>query len=280
MSALQPIYSPDNISVAYQLNWSLTLSMRERFIIPKTAFETLKTATEIDAVRILEHRQLADQRLQFLISSQPQVSPSDIVRSVKGRLQHVITKINPKAFQRSYNIYSIGETNNDCLNAYVAKQPARHPMADPRVQRQIELLQFYDERINLKEPQFCNHGRFLHNLHIVIENRDHLHIVNEEYLHKLRSMIIRSCAQKHQLLARIGLVSNHMHLLLGCDVACSPQSIALSLMNNLAYSIGMKAIFEFSYYVGTFGPYDRDAIRRGLPSLVQSRGFSEKKARS
>jgi hypothetical protein len=35
-------------------------------------------------------------------------------------------------------------------------------------------------------------------------------------------------------------------------------------MNNLAYVQGMKPMFRFSYYVGTFGPYDRGAIRRGL----------------
>ena len=88
-------------------------------------------------------------------------------------------------------------------------------------QKRIELLQSYDETADLKEPRFSNHGRYLHNLHIVIENRDDLHNVNEEVLRKLRSMIIRSCAQKQHLLARIGLVSNHMHLLPGARTSRS-----------------------------------------------------------
>lgn len=186
---LQPIYTESNTTAAFQLNWSLTLSMREKLLVPASIFESLKRATESDAVRILEQKQMDDLRLQF-----------------------------------------------------------------------------FDEAANLKEPQFSNHGRYLHNLHIVIENRDHLHNVHEDVLRKLRSMIIRSCAQKQHLLARIGLVSNHMHLLLGCNNVCSPQSVALALMNNMAYALGMKAISEFSYYVGTFGPYDRNAIRRALPS--------------
>ena len=186
---LQPIYTESNTTAAFQLNWSLTLSMREKLLVPASIFESLKRATESDAVRILEQKQMDDLRLQF-----------------------------------------------------------------------------FDEAANLKEPQFSNHGRYLHNLHIVIENRDHLHNVHEDVLRKLRSMIIRSCAQKQHLLARIGLVSNHMHLLLGCNNVCSPQSVALGLMNNMAYALGMKAISEFSYYVGTFGPYDRNAIRRALPS--------------
>lgn len=262
----QPIYTESNTTAAFQLNWALTLSMRERLLVPASIFESLKIAMEPDAVRILEQTQRDDFRLQFMVSSRPHVSPADVVRSVKGRLQYLMRAIKPKIFQGTYNILSVGEANNDCLSAYVAKQPQRHRMADPRVQKQIELLQFFDEAANLKEPQFSNHGRYLHNLHIVIENRDHLHNVNEDLLRKLRSMIIRSCEQKQHVLARIGLVSNHMHLLLGCKNVYSPQSVALALMNNMAYAIGMKAISEFSYYVGTFGPYDRDAIRMAIRS--------------
>ena len=41
-----------------------------------------------------------------------------------------------------------------------------------------------------------------------------------------------------------------------------PESVALSLLNNLAYAQGMTPAFRFSDYVGTFGRYDRNAIRR------------------
>ena len=35
-------------------------------------------------------------------------------------------------------------------------------------------------------------------------------------------------------------------------------------MNNLAFAHAMKAVYEYSFYVGTFGPYDHGAIRRRL----------------
>ncbi len=60
------------------------------------------------------------------------------------------------------------------------------------------------------------------------------------------------------------LVANHLHVLLGCDVADAPRDVALSLMNNLAYAHGMKRVYESSFYVGTFGPYDHGAIRPPL----------------
>jgi len=36
--------------------------------------------------------------------------------------------------------------------------------------------------------------------------------------------------------------------------------VALSYLNNLVFAHGMKALFCFSYYVGTFGEYDMGAI--------------------
>ena len=79
-------------------------------------------------------------------------------------------------------------------------------------------------------------------------------------------MIIDS-AKKHSWgLARIGLVTNHVHILLSINVTESPESAALCLMNNLAYVQQMKPVLLFSYYVGTFGEYDRAAIRKNLRS--------------
>jgi len=76
--------------------------------------------------------------------------------------------------------------------------------------------------------------------------------------------IIAGCRRHDWLLSRIGLLSNHLHILLAAGIADSPQSVVLSLMNNLAYSQAMKAIWRFSYYAGTFGPYDRGAIWNSL----------------
>ena len=58
------------------------------------------------------------------------------------------------------------------------------------------------------------------------------------------------------------LVPDHIHLTLGCQLEDSPEQIALSYMNNLAYVCGMKAVFKFSYFVGTFGEYDLGVIPR------------------
>ncbi|MBL8891317.1 MAG: transposase [Planctomycetaceae bacterium] len=264
MNKPEPIYTADDTRAAYQLNWSLTLFLREPTPPESHWLESLKAATEPDAVRILEYHRPDALTIQFFVSTQPQISPAQIIRSIKGRLQYVVKEAVPKLFRRNYSVLSVGAANNSCLDAYVAKQPARHPMADPKVQLLFESLQYVDESIKLHDARLSSHGQFLNSLHIVLEYREHLNIVDEKALIAIRLMIIRSCQQKGHLLGRIGLVANHMHILVGCHVDESPQDVALALMNNLAYVSGMKAMFEYSFYVGTFGSYDHAAIRRAL----------------
>src|SRR4029077_19121670 len=42
----------------------------------------------------------------------------------------------------------------------------------------------------------------------------------------------------------------------------SPEEVALTYMNNLAYAQGMSEVFRYSYFVGTFGEYDLGVIPR------------------
>ena len=56
------------------------------------------------------------------------------------------------------------------------------------------------------------------------------------------------------------VLPDQIHLTLGCDLAESPEQVALSHLNNLAFAVGMKALFEYGYWVGTFGEYDLGAV--------------------
>jgi len=263
---MQPLYTPDNTTVAYQLNWSVALFGTDNFPPAAKWLSELKAVAESDGVRILEHHIAAANVAQFLVSSKLHIAPSQIVRSLKGRWQYLIRDTNPKAFRRNYSIGSIGEANSGVLANYVARQPQNHPMADSRVQERIEALQFHDSGLDFGAERFSSHGRFVHNLHIVLENEEGWHDTRAEVLIRSRQIIIDS-AKKHSWgLARIGLVTNHFHILLSANVTESPESVALCLMNNLAYVQQMKPVLRFSYYVGTFGDYDRAAIRRILRS--------------
>ena len=258
---MEPIYTPQNTRAAYQLNWSLSLFGKGELPAPRLWQKELESVTESDGVRILSCSARSENVLQFLISSQPAISPSDTVRSVKGRLQYLIRDQIPKAFRRNYHIQSIGEANADVIDGYVNRQTSKHPMADTEVQAMLEAAQFHDAYVDLAKLKIGNYGQYLNSIHVVVENADGWNEVHADRLQRVRDIIVGAARKKSWQLSRIGLLANHIHILLGAAVTESPESVALSLMNNIAYVYEMKHILKFSYYVGTFGGYDRSAVR-------------------
>ncbi len=88
-----PLYALENCTAAYQLNWSLSLFGREA-LPPICAWQNALTqATEADGVRVLEQRFTKPNLVQFLLSSKPDRAPSHVVRSIKGRLQYIVSVV-------------------------------------------------------------------------------------------------------------------------------------------------------------------------------------------
>lgn len=261
---MEPLVKKEQLGAAYQLNWSLSvrsvsLPDRDRW------FSALQTTTELDGIRLLDHSATkSNQQHQFFISTKPHVKVSDIPRLVKGRLQYLLKEVSPRIFSRSYSLQSVGEANDATLRQYVAGQPERHRMADDRVQQLLESLQFDDPKINLSQVRAGKYGRYIANVHLVLETREHYHEIREEALRVTRDVIIRAARKHGHLLSQIGLVSNHMHVLLGCGLSESPLAVAASYWNNICFAHDRKMVLEPSFFVGTFGPYNRDAIRRHL----------------
>jgi hypothetical protein len=77
-------------------------------------------------------------------------------------------------------------------------------------------------------------------------------------------MLERIARKKRHLLTRVGLLVDHVHLTLGCGIEESPLEVGLGYLDNLAYAHGMRPLFQFGFYAGTFGPYDMNAVRRKL----------------
>src|SRR5262249_5509401 len=123
-------------------------------------------------------------------------------------------------------------------------------------------LQFPEVRLD--EPAFTAHGRYLYNLHLVLVHDGRWQEIREEQLVKNREMVL-SVARKHEhRLSRVGLLGDHVHLTMRCGADTSPEQVALKYLNNLAFAHDMQRVFQFGYYVGTIGPYDMEAVRRGL----------------
>ena len=118
-----------NTNPAFQLNWGLTLFWRQASIPDSGWLPALKETTEPDGVRVIKHRNTRNDASQFFVSTKPHVAPSELVRSVKGRLQHFIRNQISKAFQRNYCVRSVGSAKRSLVEDYVANQLGHHQMA-------------------------------------------------------------------------------------------------------------------------------------------------------
>jgi REP element-mobilizing transposase RayT len=257
----KPIYTPENCAAAYQLNWSYSIFWTKS---PDTGdwFSELRQACDPDSIRILQHAFKPPNMSQFLISTTPDVSPQIVAQRVKGRLQHLIRAARPDAFRRNYSIRNIGSTREEKLSAYLASQLEHHPMADQRVQERFAEYQIYHPDVDLSIPRYTSHATYIWNLHLALVADGRYREIRHEVLASTRKMIETASRAKGHLLSRAALLSDHIHMTMGCHLNEAPGSVATAYMNNLAYAQGMAPVFKFSFFAGTFGEYDLGVIPR------------------
>jgi REP element-mobilizing transposase RayT len=251
------VYSPENIAVAYQLDWSLTIFWRTP-VWTDDWFGPLQQATEPDGVRLLRHRFTEPQISVFLISTNPHVVPKNIPQRVKGRLQHLLREHVKRPFQRNFDLHSIGSTAREKLEHYLEGQLEHHPGEDRWTLADLQVVR---PDVDLSQPRFTAHGRFWSNLHLVIVNDRRWRETCRDKITRVREMLIRAANKNQHLLDRIAILSDHIHLMIGTGVHESPISIALSYMNNVAFVYQMQPVLQHSCFIGTFGEYDLGAIR-------------------
>jgi hypothetical protein len=257
---MPPIYTPENMKPAYELNWGLTVFWRTAPIPDTQWFAALQDATEPDGVRVLKHRLTTGDASQFFVSTKPHVKPEALIRSVKGRLQHAIREQVPKAFQRNYGLRGIGAATRSAVEQYVVDQLGHHRMADPNVQQRLTRFQKSYPDVDLSLPSFSAHGEYWYNLHVVFVSAERWMEIRERVL-ELRLGAVEGLAGTcgHRL-SRAAILPDHVHLTLGCGIGESPEQVALGYMNACAEAAGGKPEWMFSYYTGTIGEYDRGAV--------------------
>ena len=260
--AMKPLYTSANCKAAYQLRWSLALFSAAELPPVETWVDALSEVVERDGVRLLESRLHPPGVLLFLLSTQPPVKPPQVVKSVKGRLQHLLRASAPSAFRRNFSLSSVGDARREAIESYVGSQLGHHGMVDARVQARFKDFQFAFRAVDLSAEQFSSHGRYVYNLHVVLVHDERWREIREDYLATTRDMLFKAARQKGHRLSRLALLPDHLHATLSCSFAESPEEVALGYMNNLAFAHRMQPVFCQSYYVGTFGEYDIRAIRR------------------
>ncbi len=85
--------------------------------------------------------------------------------------------------------------------------------------------------------------------------------VREEPLRGIHDMILGASRAKEYLLSRAGILPDHVHLAIGCPIDAAPVDVALGFLNNLAFVHGMRPVYQFGGFIGTFGEYDSGAVK-------------------
>ena len=136
----------------------------------------------------------------------------------------------------------------------------RHPMADSRVQNQLQHYQKSFPDVDLSQPVTSAHGRYCFHLRLVLVNDHRWMEIRSAIREKLSRRINRVASKYGHRVSRAGLLADHVHLTKGCFGDQSPEDVALCYLNNMAYTVGMTPNYQFGYSVGTIGEYDRGAV--------------------
>ena len=266
MTSLRPIYAPALVrKPAFHLRyaWSGWPSSRSFPSLPSPDFlNDLDEQWEADGIRRLE-TSWSGERIQFVFSVRPQVSPELFVNRVKGRLQHHLRKSGlPSDFSRKVAFRTIGRNRTADVANYIRGQVHAGRFVDPAFAAQLRQFTVSDPTIDLSLPTATVRGRYWYNLHVVLVVAQRGLIRDLETLRTIDRWCPAICNKMDAGLAHRSLMPDHLHLAIRGNIQDSPEEIALSLMNNLAFAIGQKAIWQPSYYAGTFGEYDMNAVRQ------------------
>lgn len=125
---MKPLYTSANCNAACQLRWSLDLFSTRDLPPVETWADVLGEVVDRDGVRLLESRFQQPSVSLFLLSTQPPVTPPQIVKTVKGRLQHLLRASAPRTFRRNFSLTSEGDVRRDAVESYYVGTSGEYDM--------------------------------------------------------------------------------------------------------------------------------------------------------
>jgi REP element-mobilizing transposase RayT len=224
--------------------------------------DEIKPSWETDGLRLLESHWTGEM-IQLLFSTKPLVSPVRLATRAKGRLDHALRNTgHPMKLSRKVSVRSIGENARRDVERYIERQVRKERFADPRFEQFMGRFTVVDHSVDLSTPQATLRGRYWYNLHLVLVVEERWPITDEDSLQLIRDRCRAIAEKKGYAISRLAVMPDHCHVAIRGYQEHSPAEIAGAFQNNLAYAMGQKHIWEDTFYVGTFGDYDMNAVRR------------------
>jgi hypothetical protein len=152
MPAIEPIYIFSECNFAFQLRWGITIFW-QKSVDEKHWFASVAEQLDPLGIRILSWQWKRAKVSQFAVSTLPQISPANVVSLLSEFLQDAIQEISPKALRSRFSIRSYGTQERKIIEAYVAKQPAHHPLASASSQELFESLVIENKSVDLSRAK-------------------------------------------------------------------------------------------------------------------------------
>jgi REP element-mobilizing transposase RayT len=261
---LAPLYTAENCKPAFQLRWSLACFSRNTLFLPPDFQKQINALAERHGVRVLEAFQSSDTKFQLLISSIPKLPPSKIVKLAKGSMQHVLRLKSVVSLSRNFRLVATGAANLSAAENYVSSQLEHHPLASSFSMERMKSFCLRFDNVDLSQPIQSSHGQYVIGLHLVFVHAQRWRTANEDFHLKTQAAILATAQKRRHRISRVSILPDHTHITLGFGYEECPEDLAFSYMNNIAFMHGMQPFLMHSYYSGTIGPYNMNAIRERL----------------
>lgn len=261
----QPLYHAQGVQPAYELRFTWTgWPLHSPLPAPSCILDDIRPLWETDGLRLLE-RSWSEEKVQLLFSTKPDVAPVLLAQRAKGRLQHALRTAAPSfsGFRRKVSVSSVGHNRRADVEAYVASQVDASSFDDPLFRTLLREFTV-DHGEDLALPIESSHGRYTYSLHLVLVTAERYRVVDRAKLATLRDVSLKIATKKSYTISRLAVMPDHLHIALRGNIEHSLEEIVLSFQNNLAYALGQIKVWTDTYYVGTFGEYDMQAIRRNV----------------
>jgi REP element-mobilizing transposase RayT len=260
----EPSYRAADLRVAYQLRYGWTGWSSYTPFSPELLAQLLPDLApewEKDGLRVLESK-LTPEQLQFTLSTTPQVAPITLAARLKGRLQHHCRRRGISIdFSRKLAVRSFGDPTRLQVEDYIRNQVPNEELVEDRLRKILTSYTVIDSVVDLSAPFETNSGRYWYNLHLVLVVNERYRIGDSATLARIRNTALQICAKKGYEASTLTVLPDHLHAAVRGTIEQTPEEIALSFLNNLAYALGQGSWWQAGYYVGTFGEYGMAAVR-------------------
>jgi REP-associated tyrosine transposase len=266
------------LEAAYQLHYYLVL--KTHYLRPLIATESQRSLIESvlgDVCRReryhLLQADISEDHLRLLLSMRPHQKVSDVVKLFKGNTDRQFSTNFPqnnfrKLWARGYFARSSGKVNLKQARAYVDAQASHHGYKGDWT----NALKYRNPAF--KSPAFSLAHSFCRlNHHLVLATQNRIEVFDEVVAERLFDYVV-AIGKKHEFaVERIGLLPDHMHLIVETRPDVSIEDCARALMDNTRYwmtkhfSGVLKQtqawdLWQPSFYAGTVGEYSTAQVKK------------------